>query len=198
MKNLKNKIFVASVLLMAVFLFSSTSFAETFKCTQVMESSQMGTVMTIKMWHKDGKDRIEASQPGTNMKTITINTGDSFYTYMPQQNMAFKMPADAMDQTPSMKPPKDFKSHLDSVGATKTGTETYDGQKCDIYEYTEPQTNSNIKLWYSVSKSFPLKMVVSNAYSTNTIYYKDIEVNTPISDDLFRIPDGVKIMGMGM
>lgn len=173
--------FIAAVILVSGFspVFASLNFSS-LKCDMVVESAQMGR-SSGKLFMKGDKSRIELKASG--MDTITITNDQNAYMYMPGQNVAMKM---ALSQAKSQVPDvEDYKKSCEYMGE-----EQIDGKPCGIYKCAKGGGATTV--WVSQDFEFPLKV----SGSGTTTYYKNIETNVPLDDELFILPQGVQYQDM--
>ena len=188
-------------LILMILLSGTSCFAYTAQYKQVVKIGGGEPEMTADFWMKDNNMRVESAPGGQKM--IMITREDGVYNYIPSQNMVTKMP---VSQSPMgggsatyVKSPDDYMKYLKDIGALKTGSETIDGYECDIYEYEDatygPKVDATVWLWRE--KSFPVKMISKTQYGTSEILFKDIKIGEPISDSMFEVPKGAKVVDLG-
>ena len=73
------------------------------------------------------------------------------------------------------------------------GTETLDGKKCLVTEYTAE--TGKTKMWLWTKYGLPIKTESTTAKGTYVTELKNIEFSG-ISDSMFELPAGVQIMQM--
>ncbi len=144
--------------------------------------------MTTQVWWEQNKMRTEMTQQGQTIIMLIDYDARTMYTYMPEQNMAYKMTFDpttesAMEEAQSI---TDYDYH-------EIGTETLDGKVCLVVEYTYEQVT--VKAWIWKEYGFPIREEMTTAEGTSTIEYKNIEFGD-IADDMFELPAGVEIIQM--
>ena len=71
------------------------------------------------------------------------------------------------------------------------GTETLDGKKCLVIEYT--METGKTKSWLWTKYGIPIKTEITTAEGTTVVETKNIEFGG-ISDSMFELPTGVQIM----
>ena len=180
---------IFSVILMTFFAGGADAYSVHY--TQTITTPESQTPITMKIWEKDEKMRIESVAGG--MGFTTIYRKDGIYNIVPGQNMATKMPVPETT-TNALKNHEKYLDEIKSLGAKQVGTENIDGVPCDIYEYNEPAAGSQIKVWVRQKERFPAKMTATVLNKTTEIRFTDIQINKDVPDELFTIPKGMKII----
>jgi hypothetical protein len=130
------------------------------------------------------KFRYEMTQDGTTTIMLIDQATKTGYSYLPDQNMAYKIDLSQAGQS-------DPTQNSDKITPVKVGTETVDGKLCDVYQWTYQGTTT--KQWIWKDKSLPIKAVYTTSSGTTTTEYKNIVFGT-LSNDLFQLPAGVQII----
>ncbi|MFH1877946.1 MAG: hypothetical protein ABH883_03985 [Candidatus Omnitrophota bacterium] len=174
-------------------LLPLNAFAYTASFKQVAKDSNGTATLDIRI--KDNMTRIEAVSSGRKIITITNNNG--IYNYLPDENIAVKFPLDQATKEKIINP-VDYMQFIRDLNTDTSGTEEIDGKLCDIYEYVDKPTSSNVKVWIWKEKEFPVQMefVDPSIGASLTVFLTDIEINQPIPDDIFDLPQGTKIEDM--
>ena len=186
---------VTAFFILSMMLFSfSASFAldipETLTYDQIMTAEGMPT-MTMKIYKKGDNLRIETQMQGRT--SIIIKKGDKTIMYDPQINFAMDMSGtDEIDA--AMLGGADPKDKFDNIDKTKVGEGKVEGEMCDIYEYNDE--NGKYKVWQSRKTKWPIKTEASTPKCEMTIEIKNLEMNKELSDSLFEVPQGVKLMNV--
>jgi len=158
------------------------------KYDQVMTTSGQTQSITMKIYMKDAwlsdkmKFRYEISEGGQTMIYLIDLATRTYYWYLPQENIAYKMDMGQAPENPV--------ENAEQIIPVKVGTETVDGKLCDVYQWTFE--GSSTKQWIWKEKSFPVKMEATTSSGTTIIEYKNI-VFGPLADSLFQLPAGVQI-----
>jgi RNA polymerase subunit RPABC4/transcription elongation factor Spt4 len=142
----------------------------------------------VTVWAKKNQMRTEMTQQGMNVITLIDTNAKTMYTYMPAQNLAMKIPFDPA-QVP--KSPNGDVASIQNSNARVTGTGTIDGKVCSIIEYISAQ--GNVKAWIWQDKGLPILTETTTPAGKITVEYKNIDF-ADISDSMFELPAGVKIM----
>jgi hypothetical protein len=167
-----------------------------------------------KMWISGEKYRMQAKDQKSGETMVYIDDTKVKYMYMPDDKKAVKI-------TPKVE--SMYSGYLDSdmvaqsarqrKTAKKVGSGKVDGKKCGIYTYKNTVTvmgnevKSDVKEWVWKKENLPLKSIVkTKAYKMNmgymsmdmpesetTTLIKDVVLDKPIKDSLFKIPAGTKI-----
>jgi outer membrane lipoprotein-sorting protein len=107
---------------------------------------------------------------------------------MPAQNMALKMTLD-----PNTTSAIDDTKAIAQYNPTVVGTDTIDGKKCTVVQYTiEGQT---VKMWLWQDYGFPLRVEATTSQGTTLMEYQNIEFKD-IPDNIFTLPADVQIQQM--
>ena len=161
------------------------------KYDQVMTTSGQTQSITMKIYMKDAwlsdkmKFRYEISEGGQTMIYLIDLATRTYYWYLPQENIAYKMDMGQAPENPV--------ENAEQIIPVKVGTETVDGKLCDVYQWTFE--GSSTKQWIWKEKSFPVKMEATTSSGTTIIEYKNI-VFGPLADSLFQLPADVQIQQM--
>lgn len=145
---------------------------------------------TSKVWlkQKAGKMKTETTVQGQTAIMLTDWNEGVMYSYMPAQNMAFKMD---IGQAPES--PVEGTVNLEDYDPVIVGSEVVDGKDCWVVEATREEMTT--KSWIWKEKGFPVKVEVDTAEGKMTIEYKNIDFSD-IPDSEFELPEGVEIMEM--
>ncbi|MDD5044737.1 MAG: hypothetical protein PHU91_04865 [Candidatus Omnitrophica bacterium] len=127
--------------------------------------------------------RIETVLRGKKSVTIARKGGPAYF-YYPGENMALSLSLPAgvfYEEVDYLKVP----------GIKLVGQETVNGVFCDVYE--NDVSGAKTRVWINKETEFPVRVQVFDAAET-TMDYSDVEMNIPLDNSLFVLPDGVKIM----
>jgi outer membrane lipoprotein-sorting protein len=145
-------------------------------------------VITQTVWVKGNKMRTEVTMEGQNTIMLMDIDAKTMYTYMPAQNMALKM-----TWNPTTSSAVNDTEAISKYNPTIVGTDTIDGKKCTVVQYTvEGQTT---KMWLWQEHGFPLRVEATTPQGKTTMEYKNLEF-TNIPDSTFTLPSGVQIQQM--
>jgi len=171
---------VCGILLSFIFYSSANEKFSSLKADIFMSTQATGESMG-KIFMKGDKSRIELSTSG--MSTVTIISDDNAYMYMPAQNIAMKLSVSkARENIPST---EDYKNNCESMG-----DEQIDGKPCRVYRCIK--NGQSVTMWVSNDFDFPLKIISQGV----TTYYKNVNINVPLDDELFMLPQGVQYQDM--
>ncbi len=154
----------------------------------MLVSGQGIPAMTTKVWAKKNRMRTEITQQGTNAVTLIDTNAKTMYAYIPDQNLAIKIPFDSAQAPKS--PTEDAESILNS-DARIIGTETVDGKVCSVVEYSSGQ--DSVKAWIWQDKGLPIRIETTSSAGKTTIEYINIDFSD-IPDSMFELPSGVTVM----
>ena len=152
-----------------------------------------GQTMTAKVQMKDGQFRIES--PADNVSTILIHNATGTYSYLPEEQMAMKMPEVSLAQQP-VPETDNYLGFLNSHQATRVRSEVMDGYACDVYEFASP-TGGMATAWVWKEKHFPIRIVQATPQGPMVAQLSHIQFDVPIPDAVFELPEGVEVMGLG-
>ena len=158
------------------------------KYDQVMTASGQTQQITMQIYMKDAwlsdkmKFRYEISEGGQTMIYLIDLATRTYYWYLPQEKIAYKMDMGQAPENPV--------ENAEQIIPVKVGTETVDGKLCDVYQWTFE--GSSMKQWIWKEKSFPIRAEATTSSGTTIIEYKNI-VFGPLADSLFQLPAGVQI-----
>jgi outer membrane lipoprotein-sorting protein len=144
--------------------------------------------MTQQIWVKKNKMRTEMTQGGQSTIIMMDMDAKTMYSYMPAQNMAFKMTFN-----PTTESAVGEAQSLQSYSPKTVGTETIDGKVCTVVEYTDQGTTS--KMWIWQDRGFPIRVETTTAQGKTVIEYKNMDFSD-IPDSMFELPVGCQIMQM--
>jgi hypothetical protein len=146
-----------------------------------MPSPQLMYKVSIKGWNSaNSKTRydIPAAYPGGFTEVIIWDSSTGIqYDWYPGQHVACQVPTGQGQDNPE----KD----VNQIVPVKDGTETIDGNLCDIYQWT--YGGQTMKEWIWRAKSFPIRQQYTTSGQTVTMDFKNIDFNA-LSDDLFTVP----------
>ncbi len=139
---------------------------------------------------KKGKIRIEMSVMGQQMTFIGDPDKKVGYAWTEGQNQVMKMPYDQFEQqTGAVPDPQELAK--DALQGKVVGTDTVDGQACDVYEIAG--TATTLKIWIAKNDSFPVKSEVNSAGGTITTQFKNVKKGN-LPDSLFESPTGMQVV----
>ena len=143
---------------------------------------------------KDEMFRIEMTVAGT--KTIVIRNRNGTYQYVPDQRMAFPMPATGPGQGP-IEGAKDYTGYLTAHQATRVRSESLHGVMCDVYEFTDPSMGGAATAWVSTDQPLPVRLELQTAQGKTVTEYSNVRLNPAVSESAFELPAGTEIMDAG-
>lgn len=191
MNKKRSLTFLILLLLLCVYR-TTTLLAFTAAYDQVITSNGT-TLANFKVQVKDKKIKAEANLGG--VVSIMIQNNSGIYNYLPDQNMATRMPLDAQQPNFTADLPN-YMEYLQKNNAEKTGAEKVQQYDCDIYEFKDPTTQSQTKVWLWTEKQFPVKMLTDTPQGAFDIALTNIQLDVPIDDKEFEIPEGVQITAL--
>ncbi len=190
MKSKLRIVFLILASISAFLLCGEDLYAYTLSYDQSVKSP-FGPEMNMKVWYKDDSLRVEMNPAGRKIVNVVNETG--MYTYLPSRNIATKINKNAFNGE-YIKHPEKYVDNIERLGARRTGSELIDGEECDVYEYTDEASGSEVTAYVSEIKALPLKMVIMSSFGTTEIIFSNIKVGVELPDELFCIPPEAKII----
>lgn len=184
---------VFCVFLASFVLSPAAALAETVSYTQTVKSSSSPAMnMNSSVWIKD--DRLRYETTADNIRSVVISRPDGIYSYMPDQNLAIKIPTAEPLNFVFLRSPGNYLNSLSAFGAKKQGTETIGPYVCDVYTYNDQNRDWQVKTWVWQEKKIPVKILIKSPFDTTEIKLDNITVGGRMSDDLFEIPENVRLI----
>ena len=168
--------------------------AEAFSVSYDQKATQGRQVTTSQVSMKDEMFRMDMTADGQTMAIIHNATGT--YTYMPAEGMAMKTAALNPSQQP-IEGAEDYLQYLQQRQAEKIGNETVDGHACDIYRFSDPETQGTVTAWVWTEKQFPLKLEFDGVKGKMLMEFLNVQLGAALPDALFELPPHVQVMDMG-
>ncbi len=168
--------------------------ASAFSVTYDQKTTQGREVTQGKVSLKNELFRMEMTSHGQAM--IILHNASGTYTVMPSENMAMKM-AQLQPGQGAVRGAANYAQYLKQQHAEKIGSETVDGHACDIYKYTDAETNELTTAWVWKEKMFPVKYEIEGKKSKTVVELSNIKLGAAVSDETFQLPAGVQVMDMG-
>ena len=165
--------------------------------TQTIESLKRGHLLKHTIWLKDDKFRMEYMQDGQLFVMIIV--ADKLYTYLPSRQFGTvtEHTEDDLDnyqiKPEMMQSATKLKDYLMLMQAEKVGQEYVGDKNCDIFQFKDIYTSNVNTLWISIEDKFPLKSQTKLVGDILTIHYTDISFDLDFKDELFVVPDSVRI-----
>jgi outer membrane lipoprotein-sorting protein len=166
-----------------------------------------------KVWVSGDEMRLEGKDANGKTHVMIMNDKDTF-VYIPDENKAFHWDPAAEKRFSQNQGNARMEQLIKRrKEAQKIGSEIVDGKLCEILTYTFPSSEaadaytSNVKEWFWRAGGLPLKNIVAipehkahlgvmsmdvpASESENTI--KDLTLDQPVDENLFKIPANVTI-----
>lgn len=211
------KVMRAGAVVMIAALAAGTAAAapKTLKFIQTTVTDGAGMHMNVeaKVWIKGQKARVETNDPRSGPMLLLVD-GPQIRRLYPRQKRGI------VSRLPGGKngPANPWEFMIASVsqlthGAKKLGEERLDGYLCDVYVLTHrsPSQNMTVKSWVTgtTQPRLPLRIESTSHQQrpnatvnlTQTIRITGLKIGVPLSDALFAVPAGYKIVqdnGPGM
>ncbi|MFZ5651419.1 MAG: LolA family protein [Bacillota bacterium] len=147
-----------------------------------------------KVWMAGSKVKTEMMAEGRKM--ITILDGDAAYTYVPEENMAMKIPP---DKAKIFGNPMDYSreagSRPDKVKVLETVT--YDGAKCKVVQVAGPEGKEQEKMWIREDCGIPVRVESTGPGGEKAVMeIKNLKVGAQ-PPETFKLPAGVQVQDLG-
>jgi hypothetical protein len=145
---------------------------------------------------KGNNIRVDKTDLNQLIPLTQIETPDTVYLYSSAAGNGEKSPVTRALPPLLVRMDADTKAKLKM--ATKTGTDTFDGYKCDLYKTTEAGGGIQVEFWVSTDPNFPftLKTVATDKTlnKVTTVNLENIGLNVNLDDSLFEVPHNIKIV----
>jgi len=156
----------------------------------MVATSSGEAAVTIKMWWKGKKIRMEGTFEGKSMVYLVDVDEQLAYMYFPAENTAMKIGLGTAQETAGESPTEQSESIV-KYNPVTLGTETLDGKSCLVIEYTTE--TDDVKMWVWTQYGLPIKTESTTAEGTSIVELKNIE-SGDISDSMFELPAGVQLI----
>jgi hypothetical protein len=142
---------------------------------------------TYHWWVKGNKEKIDITVQGK--ETIQLIDFDTLtdIEYSPAQNTATESKIDPSSQSTARDP-----NSILQYNPAVVGTETINGNLCEIIQYTNNGTTTKIWLWEA--KGLALRTIMTSSQGSYTLDCKNYDFSA-IPDSTFILPTNVKITG---
>ena len=168
--------------------------AQAFSASYTQKVTHKGQTFLSHVMMQEAFFRIEATIEGQT--SVIIHNADGVFTYLPQQQMAMKMPALDPSQQP-MPGLENYQHYLQDQHAELRGTETIGGRLCDVYHFTELVGKGETTVWVWKEKQFPLRAEIHDKDGITLVEMTDIRVGATPDPAAFQVPAGVQVMDIG-
>jgi hypothetical protein len=158
---------------------------------------------TAKFWIKGDKVR-EEKKSGGGLRVIMITNETGVFLKNKYSNVWAKLPPSAgaglVDRLLGG-PAGDPKPFLKSHKAKKSGTQAWNGEPCEIWDYSSPKNVEHYKLWISQKNGKPVRLerdaLLGNKFREKiTVKYTNFAWNVPVEDALFKVPANEQVRDM--
>jgi outer membrane lipoprotein-sorting protein len=127
--------------------------------------------------------------------SITIRNADGIFTYLPQEDMAMRLPELNASQRP-VQGAADYPQYLQERNARLVRSESWHGMPCDVYEFTDPELKGTTTAWVWKEKQFPVRMELNGPDSMMTVELSNVQVGIATQDAMFQLPPDVNVLDM--
>ena len=142
-----------------------------------------------KVWLKKNKLKMEMTVAGQTNITIIDGEAETAYMYMPEENMAVKLPFTSTEED-FTETPADFLNYDESL-VNMGETVILNGVEC---QKVTVQDEYPVTMWIHKQYGIPVRVEVDLGEETMTWEYRNIST-APIPDEVFALPEGVTIIG---
>ena len=167
---------------------------------QTIESRRDGRLFQARTWMKQGHVRMEYSAQGQPL--VSLIRGAHVYNFSLRDNKGGAITAIHQGTGPQGFGPEviqsknDLMEFLDLMHAKKVGHEVINNKLCEIYTYHDAQKQADTKIWLWQEEFFPVKSTIDIGHDLVTITYEQIQLNRPIEDQLFEVPEDVEFQDL--
>jgi outer membrane lipoprotein-sorting protein len=159
------------------------------KADMVTTSTQSPQAQTSTVYYKNiwVANELKFRIDGANTTYLVDYGAQTAYLWNQAQNTACKIDISQAPTNPL--------ANGDQIHPTYLGTDTVNGNLCDVWQWTRVTAAGTwtIKLWLWKDKLFPVKIEATTSTGTTTVEYQNIVFGT-LSDSLFVLPAGVQVM----
>jgi hypothetical protein len=198
--NLVSAISFVALVASSMALASASVWADSAKTGQFDEVATTITPrITLKtiqqVTFKGTRFRIDGADVSTYVPVEEIEDGDSDYQYIPSRHAALRQPLKSKPST-ALDMLRDQTTQK-LQGAQKTGEASINGFDCDVYT-RDIGGGDKVTLYLSKDPQFPyvvktiLSMPAEGMTQSNSI--ENVKLDIPVSDDIFALPKGTKIV----
>jgi hypothetical protein len=164
-------------------LFAKSSSINIICYEAVTQLSTTNAVITVKVWLKIPKIKVEIEQRGFYTVYFADMEKKTGYIYHPETNLAVR--------TDMKNIPSSLKADTEAIrkyNPSIVGTETYDGKDCTIVSYNDGK--KNMKTWLWNDYGIAVKSEVNVPEGQAITYIRNIDFSD-ITDSVFELPEGV-------
>ena|GEM_PF-4110627 len=162
--------------------------------TIVAPKMRLQFVQSVKF--KDGDIRLDKTDLAQVIPVTQIETPSTIYFYSSVAGTGEKSAVTEKMLPLLERMDSDTKSKL--KGASKVGTETFEGYSCDLYKTTDSASREQVEFWVSKDPAFPftIKTVATDKLldKVTTVELENIGLNVKLDDSLFQVPASIKIV----
>lgn len=152
-------------------------------------------VVNGKVWVKDKSVKSESEINGRKVVMLVNGSDNSVVSYVPGENFAMKI--NNIQSGQNVQTPAEYVEKLMEDKAKVIETVTYQGSKCKVIEMKDDNAKTQTKMWIREDLGLPVKVETIEANGEKIIMeYKNISTEK-ISEDVFKLPEGIQITDMG-
>lgn len=142
-----------------------------------------------KVWMQGDSMKTDMTVSGQRVINIVNGETSEAFVYMPDQNMAMKIPIDQVNDQGGQTP-QEVLGEVDPEVYSLGEKVELDGVMCRLITYESPEGNT--KIWVREEYGVPVKIEITAGDVVNTVEYKNLVVGE-IPADTFEIPADVQV-----
>jgi len=187
---------VCSIVLISISPASASEFPASGQFDQVttITAPRMQLKFTQSISFKGPNIRVDKTDLAQLIPLTQIETPDTMYLFSSVAGTGEKSPITQKLPPLLERMDSDTKSKL--KGASKIGTDSFEGYSCDIYKTSDANGEEQIEFWVSTDQKFPftLKTVATDKLlgKVTTVDLENISLTANVADKLFLVPSSIK------
>jgi outer membrane lipoprotein-sorting protein len=176
-------------------LLAKAKTIEGMECDYYLDGEKFKT--QGKVWMKDTNlVRTEVPMAGRMVVMITDGPGKAVYMFEKDGKTATKVPVNQNSKDEEQRSPIDYVNMIDPKTVESIEETELDGMPVVyvVYKYKNKSDQSvPMKIWLRKDNGLPVKVESTGTNDiTFVMTYKNLKIG-PVSEDLFKVPDGMKI-----
>jgi hypothetical protein len=170
--------------------FASSSYALSASFDQKI-SVNNNPVADMHVTTEENNLRVESEFQGVKM--ITFRNADGIFNYYPDQKFAAKIPDDKTRST-FIEDLPDYMAYLKKNNAQKIGSEKVNQYDTDIYQFVEPNSKSDTKVWLWKERSFPVRIEMNAPEGHTMVELTNLTLDQKADPAIFKLPENTRIV----
>lgn len=187
----RGRLVTSALLACACFLSARDALAFSISYTQTVTQGSEET--TSKVTINDTLLRIESTVDGGQEVILRNETG--IYDYLPEDGIAMKL----LSLEPSQQPIQglnDYPAYLQAHHAERVGAEPIHDRWCDLYQFTDAETQVKTVVWLERERKLPVKFDLISPRSKTTVELADVDVSAKPGNAAFQLPFDIQFLDM--